>query len=229
MLEQNGQVEISPAGVEVHVLDADDVGAEPELVPHVHDNDDGRGGVVQEEILDVGGDRVLAVVDGPRADPELGAQDEDVKEEADPGAQDAGLRAEGEFVEGPAAHGPCFAEADVGEADGGPGEQRREGGDGEQPVEDRFFLLDVGEIGEEAEHAGANDGHERAASAVDVGEPTRGLALVGKSGDGAAGAEDGRVAHGHDGNEDDAVHDAGKDLDARVLDGDDEGAGAGIS
>lgn len=191
LLEQDGQVEVSPPRVEIHLLDADNLSAEPELVPYIHDDDDRSSGIIQKEILDILSNRVVAVINGPRADPELSDEDEDIQQEPDPGAQDASLSPEGKFVKGATAEGPCFAEADVREADGGPGEEGGEGGDREEPVEDGFFLLDVGKVGEEAEHAGAKDGHQGTTAAVDVGEPARGLALVSKGGDGAARAEDG--------------------------------------
>jgi len=64
-------------------------------------------------------------------------EDEDVEREAEPGAVDAGLRSEGELGEGVALLGPGAAVADVCEADGGPGEDGGEAGEGIQPVEGR--------------------------------------------------------------------------------------------
>ncbi len=54
------------------------------------------------------------------------------------------------------------------------------------------------------------------------------MALVRKRSQSPGGAEDGAVADGHDGEENDGVHDARQHLDARTLDGDDERRSRGI-
>ncbi len=109
--DENGQVEVSPAGVDIHLLGADDARAEPQLVGEVEGHHDGHGGVLEEEGPGVAGGGcgvVVAVSVGhgnrPRRGPELRRQDEDVEREADPGGDNARLRAEGELAErsGPA-------------------------------------------------------------------------------------------------------------------------------
>ena len=80
---------------------------------------------------------------------------------------------------------PGLAEADVREADGAPGEDAGEAGEGEEPVEGGLLGGGGGEEGEEAHGGGEHDAEEGAALAVDVGEEARGLALFGEGGEGA--------------------------------------------
>ncbi len=123
---------------------------------------------------------------------------------------------------------PCAAEADVCEADGAPGEDAGETGEGLHPDKGggRFFA--DGDEGEEAEGGGEADGDEGPALAVDVGEHLGGLALFGEGAEGARGAVDGGVADGEDGDHDDDVHDGVEAFDAGVCDGDDEWGGFGV-
>ena len=54
------------------------------------------------------------------------------------------------------------------------------------------------------------------------------MGLLGERGEGAAGAEDGRVADAEDCDEDYGVHDAGEDCFAEAFDGNDKGACGGV-
>lgn len=123
---------------------------------------------------------------------------------------------------------PGASEADVAEADGAPGEDGRKARYGQEPVEDRVLLLEVGEVGQQAESASHHDGNKGPSPLVDVAENLRGLAEIGEGGEGSRGTEDGRVADGQDGDEDDGVHHRGEDVDAGRLDGNDEGRGVGV-
>ena len=116
----------------------------------------------------------------------------------------------------------------MGEADGAPGEDGRQTAEGEHPGEGVVLLGGSGEVGEEAEGGGEEDGDEGTAALVDVGEDPRRLVLLGQGGEGAGGAVDGGVADGEDGDHDDDVHDRVEALDPGVGDGDDEGGGVRV-
>lgn len=146
--DEDGQVEIAAARVDVHVGDAHERGLVPEVVAEEEEDDDGGGEVDEEEALGEGGGGLGPVADGPGADPELRDEDEDVDDEAEPGAEDADLRPEGQLGDLVALVGPGAPEPDVREADRRPGEDGREPGDGDEPVEYLAFLLEVGEVGE---------------------------------------------------------------------------------
>ena len=118
-----------------------------------------------------------------------------------------------------------MAEADVREADGAPGEDRRKAAEGEHPGEGVVLFGRGGEVGQQAEARGEEDGDEGPAALVDVGEHAGCLVLLGEGGEGARGAVDGGVADGEDGDHDDYVHHRVEALDAGVEDGDDERGG----
>lgn len=84
-----------------------------------------------------------------------------------------------------ALYAPALAEADVREADGAPGEDGGEAGDGQHPVECVGLFAGGGEEGEEAQDGGDDDGEEGATFAVDVGEESWGLTLFGQGGEGS--------------------------------------------
>lgn len=204
---QNGQIEISPAGIDIHVANPDKAGSKVQLVEDVEEQDDGHAHELEEEVpSDLAGGHGLPS-DGEGADPELGNEDEDIEAEANVGADDADLGVVRHFAEAAAAGGPGAAEADVAEANGRPCEDGGEAGDGEQPVEHARLLPEVGQEGKEAEEGGDEDGDEGPAASVDVAEDSGGLLEVGEGSEGSRGAKDGRVADGQDGDEDDGVHD----------------------
>ena len=66
--------------------------------------------------------RAGLLADGPDGDPKLRNEDETVEEEAEPRAENSGLRSVGEIVEGVATLLPSLAEADVSQTDGAPSE-----------------------------------------------------------------------------------------------------------
>ncbi|KAH0551053.1 hypothetical protein GP486_007595, partial [Trichoglossum hirsutum] len=205
----------------VHVLGADEGGAVEEFVADVADDDDGGGEVGLEEVLCALGGGHAGVADGGEAGPELGDEHEAVEAEADPRADDAGLGAEGELIEGVALDKPALAEADVAQADGAPGEDGREARQREHPREGLALGFRVGgrEVGEETEKRRDGDAHYGSAFSVDVSEDPRRLTLVRKRGQRARGAVDGRVPHGQDSNHDNCVHDRRETIDPRVADG----------
>lgn len=123
---------------------------------------------------------------------------------------------------------PGATETDVGEADGTPGEDGRETGQGHHPVEGLLLLIGGGEVSEKTEGGGEENGEQGTALTIDVGEELRGLVLLGQSGEGSGRTIDGRVANGQHRNHDDNIHNRGKTGNTSVLDSNDEGGSTGI-
>ena len=170
----------------------------------------------------------VGVSDGRKSGPELCDEDQNIKDEADPGADDAGLGFECQLVEGVAVVFPGLAEADVAGADAGPGDDGGEAGDGEHPVE-RLGPRGWASGDDEAEQSGGrseNDGEKRLAGDVDISEDFGGLAAIGE---GSGGAVDGTVAHRKHSDENHGIHDGRDGSDLGVFHGDDEGGGVGVT
>lgn len=128
-------IQLADTRVQVHVMAAHKRRLVDELVHDVEDDDDGRGEVDLEEGLDELAGCHVRVSDRREAGPELGDEHEAVEDESDPGTNQARLAAERELVERVALHLPTLAEPDVREADGAPGEDGAETGEGKHPVE----------------------------------------------------------------------------------------------
>lgn len=107
--------------MQIHVRGPDERRPQPELIDKVHDDDDRSSKICLEEALYERASRHFRISDGGEAGPELGDEDQAIKDEAAPGADDARLGAEGQLIDGVACHAPGLAEADVREADGAPG------------------------------------------------------------------------------------------------------------
>ena len=167
-----------------------------DLVHNVKKKDDGEGEVGAEEVLDERLRGHVLVPDGREAGPELRDEHQHVEEKSDPGADDARLRAEGEFVERVALHAPALAEADMCQADGTPGEDGRQTGKCKHPVERFTGLVGSGQVSEKSDDGGEADGDEGTAFAVNVGEDFGSLILFRERRESARGAVDGRVADG---------------------------------
>ena len=112
-LNQSLDIQLPDARDQIHIVGAHDGSTEPEFVGEVECYGYGEREVHAEEALEAAGDGKLFHVDGGNGDIELRDKDEAVEEEADVGADDARLRAEGEFVEAMALGFPALAEADV--------------------------------------------------------------------------------------------------------------------
>jgi hypothetical protein len=116
----------------------------------------------------------------------------------------------------------------VGKADGTPDEQETKTGKGQEPAEDLPTLRSSANVGKEAESDLESDTVERATRGIDVLEEVGSHVTLSHSLNGSSGTESARVGDGEDGNSDDSVHDAGKDLDASILDSENEGRGLGV-
>lgn len=112
----------------------------------------------------------------------------------------------------------------MGEGKDSPGEDTGQAADGQHPVEsvDLSLLACRDNVADQSHRRGRDDRYQGSARTVDVAENLGGLSHVRQGSQSAAGAVDGRVAHGQHGDEDDGVHDGGDGLDAGVSDGDNE-------
>ena len=194
----------------------------PELIRQVKGQHEGRRHVCLEPITGVVPRRVVLPADGTEADPELRGEHEHVEQEADPGANDARLRAERQLVHRSALTCPCFSKTDVRQAYGTPRENGREPGHGEQPAEDFFLLRSDGKVSEEPETRRETNGDEGPTVTVDITKHPRCLVLLCERGKCAGRTVDGRVAHRDYGDEDDSVHDGVEAIDRGITDRNDE-------
>lgn len=221
-------VQVPPPGDEVHVHGTDDLRLEHDLVRNVEDDDNRRREVHAKPALHPLAVGHFSVPDWSESGPELGDQHDAVEEEPDPRSVHARLRGEGQLVQGVALLLPAVPETDVGEADGTPGEDGRETGQGHHPVERLLLLVGGGEIPKETEGGSDENGEQGTTLSIDVREESRGLVLLCQSGEGTGRSVDGRVADGKHRNHDDHVHDGVEAGDTGVLDGDDEGGSLGV-
>ena len=158
----------------------------------------------------------------------LSNEAEHVEREAEIGAPDAADGLEGDLIERVALLLPGVAEADVGEADGAPGEERGETGQGQKPVEHgRAVGVEV-DVGEGAKGEEEGDRQQRAAGAVDVAEALGRVALLSEGGKRAGAAVDGRDTDGENRDENDDVHEGVEALEVGVLADQDEGRGVDV-
>jgi len=141
-LQEPRKVELAAAGDQVDVLRPDDLGLEDDLVDEVRRHDDRERHIRLKEALDAG-----LTAEREQRYPELHHKDREVEGQAQVGTEHAGLRDEGEVVEGVALDLPGAAEADVAEADGPPGEEGAQAGKGEEPGE--HLVLDRAARGDE--------------------------------------------------------------------------------
>ena len=169
---------------------------EPEFIHDVEKDDNRRSKVGAEEVLNKLTRRHGRVSDRGETGPELGDEYEYVEDEADPGANHARLRAESKLVESVALDAPPFTEADMCQADGSPGEDGRQAGKGEHPVEGVARLARRCQEGEQSDGRGNANGDERAAFAVNVSEDLGRLVLFGERCESAGRAVNGRVPDG---------------------------------
>jgi len=200
-----------------------------DLVAEVANKDNWRGKISKEKVLSIHGGCIVTIIDRRKAGPELCDEDEAVEVEPYPGADNTRLAAEWKLIKRVSLHPPGFAEADVREADGAPGEDGGKSGKGEHPVESLYGDVRVrGEEAKETESRGDDDGNEGTSVTVDVTEDFGSLTLVGEGSEGTRGTVDGGVTNGEYCYHDDDVEDGGEARDPGILDGDDERGSSGI-
>jgi hypothetical protein len=130
---------------------------------------------------------------------------------------------EWELVKSVAMVSPSLSEADVGQANRTPRKESGETGESLQPSEDRRAGGSQVDVGESTEEQNGNDGEQRSATPVHVGEDLRGIALLSQSRQSAATTIDTRHANRDDGYQDDDVHEMIKAVETGILADEHEG------
>lgn len=114
-------VDLTATSVDIDLVERQELRTLPDVADHPEEDDDGEGEAGLEEALSrVALATVVGRVDG---DVDLRDEDDDGHEEADPGTVDTENVLERDLVEGVTLALPGSAEADVGKADGTPGEE----------------------------------------------------------------------------------------------------------
>jgi len=113
----------------------------------------------------------------------------------------------------------------VSEADGAPNEEERKTGQSQKPVKDGTALLGLSDISQQTESKLNDDTVDGTTLAINVVQELGGMATHGHSLHGTGGTKGTRVGDGQDGDGDDGVEDGGQNLDACILNGEDERRG----
>ena len=221
-------VKITTTSGKIHLVSPDELGLVDKLVRNVEQQNNRGSEVAGEEGLDQFSSGHIGVANGGESNPELSDQHQTVEDEANPGADHTGLGLEGQLVQAVALGLPATAETNMREADGAPGEDGRKTRDGHHPAKSNGLLVRSSQEAEETQSRGHKDGPEGTTLAINVGQETGCLALLGESGQGTGRSVDGGVTDGQDSNHDHYVHDGGQALDTGVLDGDDKGRCLGV-
>ena len=147
-------------------------------------------------------------------------ESDDVQEETQVRSINTEHGGEWQLIELTASKLPRAAVADVGQVNRSPGEEGRESGQGQQPVESDATLWCQGDVCEESKDQRKSQGNVWATVLVNAGEDLWCHAVESQSLDGAGGSIGTRVGDGDDGKSDDGVEDVWHDGDVG------EGAGA---
>lgn len=116
----------------------------------------------------------------------------------------------------------------MGEANAAPDEKEGQAGESEKPVENLASLRGLADVGQETEGKLDQDTPERATLGVNVHEELGGMATLSHSLHGSGRSECARVGDGKNGNGNDGVEDRRQNLDAGILDSQDERRGLGV-
>jgi hypothetical protein len=218
-------VELTTTGVDIHLGSAEPASALPEEADDPEEHDDGDGEEGHEETLSV----VDLILTGRvESSVESCDEDENTEDKTEPRAIDTTDGVEGDLVESVTVVGPGLAEADVGKADGAPGEESGETGKSKQPVEDGDTgrgEVDETEAAADKDENGRDEGTTRP---VDVGEDLGSVTLLGKSSEGTRATIDTGDTDGDDGDEDDDVHEVVETLETGIATDEHEGRGLGV-
>lgn len=157
-----------------------------------------------------------------------GQEHQNTQNQSNPGAPNTKDGAEGELIKGVAVILPGRAEADMGQADGAPGEESGQTGQSLEPVEHlRTVVVDV-DIAEASKQQQDDHGEQRATRAIDIGEDLGSVALLGQGSEGTGTTIHGGHTDRQDRDENDDVHERVETLQAGVFTNQDEGRGVDI-
>ena len=101
---------------------------------------------------------------------------------------------------------PGLAETNVGKANGSPGEESSKTGKSQKPGEDLSTAGGKRDEGDETEQDANNDGGERTAGTINVGEDHGSITLLGQGNQGTGTTVNTGDTNGQNGDENDNVH-----------------------
>jgi len=143
-------------------------------LPYVSDDVEQQDNGESKVRLEKGGRDIARVgrcaANGRNGDIELCDEHQNDEDQPHPGAPDAKHGTEGEFLDRVALDSPCFSETDVAEADGTPGEERRETAKRDKPIEDEGPARSEVDVCQRPKEEHEDERPKRSARFVDVGE-----------------------------------------------------------
>lgn len=93
--DQLGEIQVADTCMQIHVVATHNRSAEPQLVHDVGDDHNRSGQIGHKEVAHQLAGSFVAICNWPRTGPELSYKHKAVEDEADPGAENARLAAEG--------------------------------------------------------------------------------------------------------------------------------------
>jgi len=121
----------------------------------------------------------------------------------------------------------CAAEVDVGDEDGNPGEQTKDGSQVHEVTEDLLAACGDVHVGQKTETGRKTKGVVRNTTLVGLGQELRGLTTESETVESTTGNVQIRVASTEDEKQDTGVQESRQSLDTSKLDGDNERRGSG--
>jgi hypothetical protein len=211
------------ASLEIHIngLDVQLPVARVDLVTKVKGENDGTSEERHEESLSIGRRAIGSV----ERRVESGNKSNNVEEDAEIAAPNTEGSLVRNKVEIDALGLETRSHTGVSEADGAPNEEESKTGQSQKPVKDGTALLGLSDISQQTESKLNDDTVDGTTLAINVVQELGGMATHGHSLHGTGGTKGTRVGDGQDGDGDDGVEDGGQNLDACILNGEDERRG----
>jgi hypothetical protein len=153
----------------------------------------------------------------------LSNEDNNNDANANPGANNTTSSLEWDLIQGVSVVSPSLAEANVGQADGAPGEESSKTRQSDEPVEDGLTGRGQVHVGKRTPHKNESNGVQRASSTVDVGEALGSVTLVCEGSKGTGTTVYTRDTDGDDGDENYNVHETVESNQSSVPASNDEG------
>lgn len=170
----------------------------------------------------------VASTEGPDGDVELSDQDQDDEDETSPGSVDTEHGSEGKLPNIVTLSLPCSSESNVAQTNTAPGEQGRETGKSQEPVEDVTAARADVDVGDRAKDQDGDNGPQRPTRLVNVGEDSRSESGFSHGGQGSGTGVDAGETDRQDGDTDGGVDEVVETLNTGSLEDEDEGRGGGI-
>ena len=231
-------VKLTATGVDIHLSSPEPALTLPKVTDRPEGSNDEECEVSCEEIF--GSSKILAKwgdscvklqwwlamsFNTSRDEAYLSGENDENNSKTEPRASNTTGSFEWDLIESVSVVSPSFAETDVAQADGAPGEKSSKTGERYQPVENDDTSGGHLHIAETSPCQDEDDGPERAAGTIDVSENLGGIALVGKRGQCTGATVNTGHTNGNHGNHDNDVHEAVETLETSILASNDEGGG----